>query len=63
MQTNYPPHEGESTEFTMTREGFDERFIRRKMDTMTWGGHRIDLDATHPETIDVDDLIRRIEAL
>ena len=63
MQTHYPPYPGESTEFTMTRKGFDERFIDRKMDHMIWGGKRIDLDATHPETIDVDALIRRIESM
>ena len=63
MQTNYPPHPGESTEFTMTREGFDERFLKRKMDHMIWGGKRIDLDATYPETIDVEELIKRIETV
>ncbi len=63
MQTHYPPREGEKFVFDMTREGFDERFIRRKMDQMTWGGYRIDLDATHPETIDQDRLIGQIEAL
>lgn len=61
MQTNYPPHPGESTEFEMTREGFDDRFVRRKMDNMTWGGKQIRVDATHPETIDVDALIREID--
>ena len=63
MQTNYPPHPGESTEFTMTREGFDERFIRLKMYQMTWGGARIDLDATYPEKIDVQALILQIESV
>ena len=39
----------------------DERFLKRKMDHMIWGGKRIDLDATYPETIDVEELIKRIE--
>jgi len=63
MQTHYPPHKGESTEFNMTREGFDERFIRRKMDCITWGGKRITLDTTHLEAIDVEALIRQIETV
>ncbi len=62
MQTHYPPHPGESTAFSMTREGFDERFLKRRMDRMVWGGERIDLDATAPERIDTDALIARIEA-
>ena len=61
MQTNYPPHPGESTDFEMTREGFDDRFVRRKMDNMTWSGKQIRVDATHPETIDVQALIQEIE--
>ncbi len=63
MQTHYPPHEGESTVFAMTREGFDERFLRRGMDRMTWGGARIMLDATDPSAIDAEELAARIEAL
>ncbi len=62
MQTHYPPHPGESTAFSMTREGFDERFLKRRMDKMVWGGRRIDLDATEPDRIDADALIAEIEA-
>lgn len=61
MQTNYPPHEGESTVFHMTRDGFDDRFVRRKMDNQTWGGERISVDATWPEKINLKELILQIE--
>lgn len=61
MQTNYPPHPGESTEFEMTREGFDDRFVRRKMDNMTWGGKQIRVDATYPDRIDIAALIGMID--
>ncbi len=63
MQTHYPPHAGESTAFSMTREGFDERFLRRKMDCLSWGGQSVTLDATYPERIDHTELIRRIEQM
>ena len=63
MQTHYPPHPGEQTEFHMTREGFDERFIKKKMDVMLWTGKQINVDATHPERIDVDGLIKQIEEM
>ena len=61
MQPHYPPHEGESTEFSMSREGFAERFLRRRMDVMTWGGRRIDLDTTDFEKVDVEGLYLRIK--
>lgn len=61
MQTNYPPHPGESTVFNMTREGFDERFVHRKMDNLTWGGKQIRIDATYPEKVDINALIHCIE--
>lgn len=60
MQTHYPPHEGESTEFQMTREGFDERFLKLKNDVLSWGGKVIKVDATNPEKIDITELIKQI---
>ena len=61
MQTNYPPHPGESTAFHMTREGFDDRFVRRKMNNLTWGGAQIRVDATDPASVDTDALIAQVE--
>lgn len=64
MQTHYPPAEGESTEFHMSWEGFCWRFLDLGMDKLHWGGRQIRLDATYPEKIDMDALIREIrEAL
>jgi predicted kinase len=60
MQTHYPPHEGESTEFQMTREGFAERFLKRKNDVMSWRGKRIDVDTTGFEKVDVESLIAEL---
>lgn len=61
MQTHYPPHEGESTEFQMTREGFAERFLKRKNDVMSWRGKRIDVDATEFEKVDVERVMEAVE--
>ena len=63
MQTHYPPHEGESTEFSMTREGFSERFFRRKMDRMSWPGSRIDVDTTDFEKVDLEGLYFKISTI
>ena len=46
----------------MTREGFDSRFLNRKMNRMSWGGRKIMLDATWPEQTDIPALIRKIES-
>ncbi len=60
MQTHYPPLEGEDTTFHMTREGFDQRFLRLGMDKLSWGGKQILVDATVLENVDADALINQI---
>ena len=61
MQTHYPPHEGESTEFSMTREGFDQRFLKLGMDSVRWAGRRMEVDATDPESVDLAEILRFLE--
>ena len=63
MQTHYPPLEGEDTTFHMTREGFDQRFLRLGMNKLSWGGEQIPVDATVLENIDADKLIEQIAAI
>lgn len=63
MQTHYPPLEGEDTTFSMSREGFDQRFLHLGMDKLSWGGERILVDATILENIDADALICQIAAI
>lgn len=60
MQTHYPPLEGEDTTFHMTREGFDQRFLRLGMDRLSWGGERILVDATVLENVDAAQIVARI---
>ena len=62
MQTHYPPLEGEDTTFNMTREGFDQRFLRLGMDKLSWGGERICVDATILENIDADAILEEISS-
>lgn len=64
MQLRYPPDQSNPEVFDMTREGFDERFMKLGMDRIGWGGKVIALDATYPWEIDMDALVRQItEAL
>ena len=60
LQEHYPPHPGDSLDHEMTREEFDEKFIKRGMTEFKCRGERIDIDATHPEKIDVAAVIEQI---
>ena len=60
MQLRYPPDPMQPEIFDMTREGFDERFLKLGMDKIGWRGNVVYLDATYPWKIDVNALIRQI---
>jgi hypothetical protein len=62
LQEHYPPHPGDSLDHEMTREEFDEKFVKRGMTEFKCRGERIDVDATHPETIDAAAVIEQIRA-
>lgn len=60
LQDRYPPLPGDPLEYTMTREEFAEKFEKLGMADFRIDGARIEVDATHPERIDVDKLIADI---
>lgn len=57
----YPPLEGDDVNRSMTREYFRDRFENHGMADFKLKSKRIDLDATHPEQIDVEKLISDIK--
>lgn len=59
---SYPPLPGDVPK-TMSREHFRKVFEDLGMSEFRVSGHRIDLEATHPETIDAEALIARIKVL
>ncbi len=62
LQEHYPPHPGDALEYTMTREEFAEKFEKLGMNEFHINGvERIDVDATYPELIDVENLIAQIK--
>ncbi|MBO7303736.1 MAG: ATP-binding protein [Clostridia bacterium] len=63
VQDRYPLLEGDSPNYTMSREEFDEKFVKRGMTDIKLSGERINVDATYPEKIDVDALIDKIRLL
>jgi len=63
LQDRYPPQPGDPLEHDMTREEFREKFETRGIGQFECTGERIELDATDPAKIDLDDLITRIRTL
>lgn len=60
LQDHYPPREGDSLDYTMTRQEFAEKFEQLGMADFRIEGERIEVDATHPEKIDTEKLINDI---
>lgn len=58
MQRRYPMDPNDPEEFDMSREGFDERFLKLGMDKAGWEGPALYIEATYPEKIDTDAVIR-----
>lgn len=64
LQDHYPPLPGESPSHNMTREEFAEKFEKLGMNEFQLKGvKRIDVDATYPERIDTDGLIKQVRQL
>lgn len=61
LQDHFPPREGDSLDYEMTREEFFEKFEKRGMNGFDCPGTRIDIDATNPQEVDVDMLIKQIQ--
>ena len=62
LQEHYPPREGDSLDYEMTREEFSEKFEKLGMAELELRGKRILIDATWPEKMDVEQVIREIES-
>lgn len=61
LQEHYPPHEGDSLDYTMTQEEFDEKFFKRGMGEFRCPGGRVEADTTMVEAVDVEKIIRKIQ--
>ncbi len=63
LQEHYPPHEGDSLDYTMTREEFDEKFFKRGMALFRCPGKRMDVDMTDIENKDLGLLTEQVRKL
>ena len=57
VQDHYPLHDGDSGDYTMTREEFNEKFVKRGMDSVSLPGERLDIDATDFTSININSIV------
>lgn len=61
VQEHYPLHEGDSPDYMMTPEEFNEKFVKRGMTNFSVPGRRLDVDATDFTKVDVNKIAEFIE--
>ena len=63
LQEHYPPRPGDSLYYTMTREEFCEKFLKRGMDSFVCPGARLEIDTTDFATVDLQQIAAEVETL
>lgn len=63
LQLRYPPEPGDALYHEMSREEFREKFETRGIGQFQCTGERIELDATDPANINIEELIEKIRSL
>lgn len=61
VQEHYPLHEGDSPDYTMTPEEFNEKFVKRGMSQFSVQGSRLDVDATDFSKVDIEKIVQFIK--
>lgn len=61
VQEHYPLHEGDSPDYTMTPEEFNEKFVKRGMTHFSVPGSRLDVDASDFTKVDVNKIAEFIK--
>ena len=63
LQEHYPPREGDSLYYTMTREEFYEKFMKRGMDSFRCPGGRMEIDTTDFASVDHDAIVEGVKKM
>lgn len=63
LQEHYPPREGDSLYYTMTKDEFYEKFMKRGMDSFTCPGGRIEVDTTDFSRVDTDAIVAEVKKM
>ena len=63
LQDHYPPREGDSLYYTMTREEFYEKFMKRGMDSFVCPGGRLDIDTTDFSKVEPAEIVKQVRQM
>ena len=63
LQEHYPPREGDSLYYTMTKDEFYEKFMKRGMDSFTCPGGRIEVDTTDFSKVDTEAIVAEVKKM
>lgn len=63
LQEHYPPREGDSLYYTMTRDEFYEKFMKRGMDSFVCPDGRIEIDTTDFSKVDTDAIVASVKKM
>ena len=63
LQEHYPPRPGDSLYYTMTREEFYEKFMKRGMDAFVCPGGRLEVDTTDFAKVDARQIVAQVEKM
>ncbi|MBQ3075562.1 MAG: AAA family ATPase [Clostridia bacterium] len=63
LQEHYPPRPGDSLYYTMTRDEFFEKFMKRGMNSFACPGKRLEIDTTDFARVDPEQIIAQVEKM
>lgn len=63
LQDHYPPHPGDSLYYTMTRDEFCEKFMKRGMDSFVCPGGRLEVDTTDFTTVNPAQIVEQVQKM
>lgn len=63
LQEHYPPRPGDSLYYTMTREEFREKFMKRGMDSFRCPGQRLEIDTTDLTAVHPEQIVEQVEKM
>ena len=63
LQEHYPPRPGDSLYYTMTRDEFCEKFMKRGMDSFECPGQRLEIDTTDFAAVHTERIVAQVEKL
>lgn len=63
LQEHYPPRPGDSLYYTMTRDEFYDKFIKRGMDSLVFPGSRLEIDTSDFSKVNLHQIVEQVQNL